>query len=139
MRQLGIFLDQYVYTFADEWPPRIRVEVPLHTVFLLSQPLFGLLEVIGYAVFGEEGRRLELVVLFCRFQERDLEMLFVHIQTNPVDIGLIEAERYERAYDFLDKFLVNLLAVSLALNESEDSTGQLAVFVLDVYEEVIFP
>ena len=70
-------------------------------------------------------------MLFGRFQEGGLEMFLVYIQANPVDVGLVEAERHERAYNFLDEFLVDLLAVPLALNESEDGADQLGVLVLD--------
>jgi hypothetical protein len=46
--------DEDMFAFGDKQFARGRVQISFHTVFLLLQALFGLLEIIRYRVLGDE-------------------------------------------------------------------------------------
>jgi hypothetical protein len=46
--------DEDMFAFGDKQFARGRVQISLHTVFLLLQALFGLLEIIRHRVLGDE-------------------------------------------------------------------------------------
>lgn len=131
--------DEDVFTFGDEQFARGRVQVPLHAILLLFQAFFGLLEIIRHRIFGDERLGLVFVVRLRATKERNLKMFLVIIERSLVQVAFIDTKGDERVHDFLDQALIDCLAVSLALDQTQDRASKLCLLSLDMEKEVCAP
>ena len=125
--------------FADKRLSSSSVQVPLNAVLLLLETLLSFFEVIRYTALSEECLRLLLVVFFGSFYERFFEVGLLDIEAGLVGVGFIQAKGDERLDHLLDQTLVDGFAISLELDEPEESAGELLVFALHMQEEVGLP
>lgn len=122
-----VVADQDLFAFRDDALARVVVEVVLHPVLLLRQPLLRLLQVLGNHVPREEGFRFLRIALLSDLQEWYLEMLLVDLIRDLVNVALVQTERSEWIDNILDEGLVDRLAVPLTLDETKESARQLYV------------
>ena len=131
--------DEDVFAFGDEQFACSRVQIPLHAIFLLFQAFFGLLEIIRHGIFGDKRLGLVLIVRLRGTKERSLEMFLVILEGSLVQVAFIDTKGDERVHDFLNKALIDCLAVSLALDQAQDRTRELCLLSLDMEKEICAP
>ena len=102
--------------FTDELFSGFRVEITVHTVLFLPETLFSFLQVVRDAALCKKRLRFLLIVLFGCLKERGLQVLLVNIEGGFVDVGFVQAKRDEGIDNFLDKTLIDGLAIPLALD-----------------------
>ncbi len=71
--------------------PSSGAEIPLHTVFLLPEAIFGLFHVCAYRILRKESFRLYLVEFGSSSDERSSKMLLVDIEIGLGCVSLIQA------------------------------------------------
>ena len=80
-------------TFADERFSGVFVQITVHAVLLRETP-FSLLQVVGDTVFRKKHSRFLLIIPFGCLEERQFQVLLVHIKRAFPDVGLVQTQRF---------------------------------------------